>query len=358
MNISANFVSNSPFVARPFAPNAPAMMSPMMGGMDGFMGAFPSYGGGPDMGGIFQSFLGGHCPCSGGEMQMQMLSSMMQMMMQLMMMFSGMGMAGNQYPQSMSGHPGFGQGGGPAALAAGSPGGGGGINGPAQHGGAPAQRVNPPTSGSPAASTSGASPVKIGAGTKALVIGDSHSVGTFGKELDKLMRGTGAQVSTYASAGATGSTFVNGNSTKYGYWEKRADGTESTTNYGQSRATPKLESLIGREKPHVIIVNLGANFRSGDPKSQVDQIGQIAKKYNIPLVWVGPPKTAKDNSNPASLQQFDQKMAAAVAPYGKYVPSTPHVSRYSGGDGLHFGGSQGTQIAKQWASGVFRSITG
>lgn len=213
---------------------------------------------------------------------------------------------------------------------------------------------NPATQGS----TNGASPVKIGPGTRVLEIGDSHSVGTFGKELDQKLRSTGAQVSTYASAGATASTFVQGKSTKYGYWQKDANGTESTTGYGTSRQTPQLESLIAQDKPEVIVVNLGANFRGQDPKSQVDQIGKIAQKHGIPVVWVGPPKTSKDGGQASSLKSFDQKMAQAVAPYGTYVPSTPHVSKYSGGDGLHFSGSEGTQIAKQWAQGVFNSIVG
>lgn len=317
--------------------------------LDGFAGVMPAYGFGPDLGGIFENFLGGYCPCAHhsqmaaqGQMMMQVLALMAGLMQML-----GAGASGN-FP--FQGQPNFGSGQqlGPASALPNS--------GSAPVG--PSNPSGPRPSGPATPSTSGASPVKIGPGTRVLEIGDSHSVGTFGKELDRKLRGTGAQVSTYASAGASASTFVKGTPTKYGYWEKRADGSQVTANYGQSKATPKLDNLIAREKPHVIIVNLGANFRGGNPKSQVDQLGQIAKKHNIPIVWVGPPKTAKDNANPSSLQSFDQKMAAAVAPYGTYVPSTPHTSRYSGGDGLHYNGTQGTQIAKQWASGVFRTITG
>lgn len=267
-------------------------------------------------------------------------------------------MQGGQGSQFLN--PGFGQfqngnGGGAVVPAGGSftpsapSGGGGPID---------ASSVSPSSAPPAPANTNAASPVNIGPGTRVLEIGDSHSVGTFGKELDAKLRGTGAQVSTYASAGATASTFVQGKSTNYGYWEKGADGQERSVNYGKSAQTPRLENLIAKDKPQVILVNLGANFRGGNPKSQVDQIGQIAKKHGIPIVWVGPPKTAKDNSNPGSLAKFDQEMAAAVAPYGTYVSSNRHTPKYSGGDGLHYSGSQGNQIAKQWASGVFGDITG
>ena len=209
-----------------------------------------------------------------------------------------------------------------------------------------------------AGNAQGASPVSIGPGTRVLEIGDSHSVGTFGQELDAKLRGTGAQVSTYASAGANASDFVNGTGHKYGYWEKKADGSEKKVGYGTNAAPPKLDSLIAQEKPNVILVNLGANFRGGNPKAEVDKIGQIAKKHNIPIVWVGPPKTRDDSSNPSSIQAFDQKMAEAVAPYGKYIPSSNLTPKYAGGDGIHYSGNEGNSIARQWASGVFNALTG
>lgn len=212
-------------------------------------------------------------------------------------------------------------------------------------------------SGASAASSIGST--NIGRGSKVLEIGDSHTVGTFGHDLDSKLRSTGAQVATYASAGANPSDFVNGTGHSYGYWEKGADGKEKNVNYGTKAAPPNLETLIAREKPTMILVNLGANFRgSSNPKAEVDKIGRIAKKHNIPLVWVGPPKTAQDNGNSASIQKFDKAMSEAVAPYGKYIASSNFTPKYSGGDGIHYGGSEGTRISHQWADGVFKALTG
>lgn len=313
----------------------------------------PSFGSGlPGLGGM--GGLQGLNPQMFGMAQMAMLTSLMGMMMQLLQQLGG---AGGMLPNQagFGGGPGaVGGAGGPVAgmqnfLGGGAPSAGAEAGTPAVGGGGDA---------APASSTSGASPVNIGPGTRVLEIGDSHTVGTFGQELDAKLRGTGAQVSTYASAGANPGDFVNGTGHKYGYWEKRADGSEKKVGYGTNAAPPNLDSLIAREKPHVIVVNLGANFRGGNPKAEVDKIGQVAKKHNIPLVWVGPPKTAKDNANPASIQAFDQQMAAAVAPYGKYIPSSGLTPRYSGGDGIHYGGAEGNATARQWASGVFNAITG
>lgn len=250
--------------------------------------------------------------------------------------------------------------GGPAAAAGAGPASGStGSSAPAQSSGA--APAAPAQESSPVAAGAGASPVNIGPGTKVLEIGDSHTVGTFGDELDSKLRGTGAQVATYASAGASPNWFVNGTPTKYGYSERHTDGSKSTTPYGQSHATPKLEQLIAKEKPSVIVVNLGANFRgasSSGIKHEVSSIGEIAKKHGIPVVWVGPPKSAKDNGNPSSLQNFDQQMKSAVAPYGTYVSSAPFIPKYVGSDGIHFGGAEGNKIARNWADGVFNAITG
>lgn len=314
---------------------------------------FPGMGGGfSGMNGMGGGFgLNGMGNAMGLNMQMSMMTSMMGMMMQLLQQLGG---AGGLLPNQA----GFGAG-GPGAVG----GGGGGISDFLGAGGGAGGGGGTPAVGgggeAPAAgSASGASPVSIGSGTRVLEIGDSHTVGTFGQELDAKLRGTGAQVSTYASAGANPSDFVNGTGHKYGYWEKHADGSEKKVGYGTNAAPPNLEQLIAKEKPQMILVNLGANFRGGNPKAEVDKIGQIAKKHNIPLVWVGPPKTKDDSNNPSSINAFDKAMAEAVAPYGKYIPSSNLTPKYSGGDGIHYSGSEGTNIAKNWANGVFNALTG
>ncbi len=205
---------------------------------------------------------------------------------------------------------------------------------------------------SPAANPGGSS--SIGPGTKVLMIGDSHTVGAFGTELDSKLRNTGAQVATYGASGSSASQWANGGTTSSGWVARGANGQVEQPPWNQPHQIPKLEELIAKEKPGVIIVNLGANFRGGDPTSQVRSLGEIAKRHGIKLIWVGPPKTREDSSNDSSIKAFDQKMAAAMAPYGTYIASDPFTPTYSGSDGLHYG----TEAGKKWADGVFGQITG
>lgn len=193
---------------------------------------------------------------------------------------------------------------------------------------------------------------QVKSGSKVLVIGDSHTAGAFGDELDRLLRAKGASVHTVGSSGATADNFITGKGTTVGYADHKANGqTEKTA----AHATPRLEDLINEDKPDTIIVNLGANFRGAGPsgiKKQVDEIGQIAKKHGIKITWVGPPTTRQDEGNRSSLQKFDEDMKAAVAPYGSYVSSAPFTPKYSGGDGIHYSG----EAAKQWAAGVAGAV--
>ena len=191
---------------------------------------------------------------------------------------------------------------------------------------------------------------RIGQGSRVLVIGDSHTAGAYGNELDRQLRARGAQVHTIGSSGASASNFINGRGTTVGYAEHGTDGRVQRT---ARHATPKLEDLIQQDRPDTIVVNLGANFRGASPaqlQSQVRSLGEVAQRHNIPIKWVGPPKPRQADAG--ALQRFDEQMAAAVAPFGEYISSVPYTPEYAGGDGVHYGGTRGTQLAQQWAQGV------
>lgn len=219
-------------------------------------------------------------------------------------------------------------------------------------GGNPVNSAGGSSSGGDVSQQSAPSGGTVKSGSKVLVIGDSHTAGAFGDELDRLLRAKGAQVHTVGSSGATADNYISGKGTTVGFADHKANGqTEKTS----SHATPKLEDLINEDKPDTIIVNLGANFRGAGAsgiKKQVDEIGEIAKRHNIKITWVGPPTTRQDEGNSGSLDKFDQDMKAAVAPYGNYVSSRPFTPHYNGPDGIHYSGEE----AKKWAAGVAGAV--
>lgn len=235
--------------------------------------------------------------------QMQILFQLLQMLVALML--------GGQ------GQPGSAPGAGAGGIA--SPGGGA---APAGVGGAAA--ADAPAGGAGAGDGANA---RIGPGTKVLEIGDSHTVGVFGQELEKLLEGRGADVERHAAVGTSAGHWVNG-----------------------GHGAKPLQDLIARSKPDVVIINLGANSRGG-VGSDVKRLAQIAKNSGAQVIWVGPPRTRQDMANPAALQQFDAQMRAQLQGLGTYVSSAPYTS-YDGPDGIHYNAG----AARRWAQGVFGAL--
>jgi lysophospholipase L1-like esterase len=197
----------------------------------------------------------------------------------------------------------------------------------------------------------------ITVGTRVLIIGDSQTVGPYGKTLDSLARASGATVVTHASWGASPTWFFNGQET-HKYWSRDSAGQELTA---AKVATPRLPDLLAREKPDVVVVTMGGNMIAGnasqaDVTLQVSQIGNAVSASGAHLVWVGPPKYDPQKRSPEVIAQFYQKLENIVPEFGTLIDSRPHIETYSGADGLHYSGAKGERIAREWARGVFEQI--
>jgi len=201
----------------------------------------------------------------------------------------------------------------------------------------------------------------IGPDTRVLHIGDSHTVGIYGREMDKLMRSTGAQVATYGSAGSSPSWWLQGTTTRSGFYGRGEDGkVDSPADWKTPRQTPKLPDLLKKHQPSVIVISLGANLIQANGASiekQVKDLAEVAKASGAKILWVGPPdgrESNKPTSKQAALYQHLQKVAAQ---YGTFIDSRP-LTEYpaKGGDGVHYWGKEGSQTAKSWANHVFEQI--
>ncbi|MBM3462830.1 MAG: hypothetical protein FJX76_12075 [Armatimonadetes bacterium] len=265
---------------------------------------------------------------------------------------SGVPTAGGGFPAAGAPSGGFPTGGAPSG---GYPTGGAPSGGYPTGGAQPASAVTP--SAAPAAPRAPGDPL-VRPGSRVLVIGDSHTAGTFGTELDRKLRATGAQVETYGSSGSSPSWWRDGTTTRSGFVARHADGSVEHPPWQQPHATPKLQELISKFKPDVLVVNLGANMRGASPEQmrrEVAALGEIAKTSGTKLIWVGPPKTRADMANSASIDAFNAAMRSAVAPYGAYLDSSSRT-RYSGSDGVHYNGADGSAAARRWAAGIFSEI--
>ncbi len=205
--------------------------------------------------------------------------------------------------------------------------------------------------------------VLINKNSRVLHIGDSHTVGIYGKTIDALLRTTGAKVTTVGSSGSSPSWWIESKVTKSGFYMNDENGNiDSPIDWKTPHITPKLTDLIEKYHPNIIIFSLGANLIHQNKEkieSEVSQILEIAKKNKIKIIWVGPPN-GKINIKPKEVQDFlYQHLKVIVKMYeGDFIDSRPYTyyPENMKGDGVHFGGVKGTKIAKDWSKQIFMQI--
>jgi len=200
--------------------------------------------------------------------------------------------------------------------------------------------------------------------SRVLHIGDSHTCGVYGKAMDSLMRETGASVSTYGVSGSSPSWWFNGTVGKSGYYSKDEQGkVDQPADWRTPRATPSLIDLIKQKKPDVLMVSLGANFATASDaaiRAHVKSIFDVAKQYGTKVVWIGPPDGRASQKPTTTQDRLYKLLNAAVIEFGgTFVDSRPYTEYpATGGDGVHYGGTEGTKVANGWAQSVYDTIQG
>lgn len=200
--------------------------------------------------------------------------------------------------------------------------------------------------------------------SKVLHIGDSHTCGTYGKSIDALMRESGATVNTVGVSGSSPTWWFNGTVGKSGYYSKdEQERVDQPADWRTPRATPKLTDLIKEKKPDVLVVSLGANLIGGSNtaiQNQVRSICEIAKQNGTQLVWIGPPDGRESSKSTLAQARLYQNLKEIVGQYGgTFVDSRPFTEYpATGGDGVHYSGTEGTKIAREWAQSTYNVIQG
>lgn len=201
----------------------------------------------------------------------------------------------------------------------------------------------------------------LGPDDRVLHIGDSHTVGIYGQEMDKHLRSSGAKVETYGSAGSSPHWWITGQTTRSGFFSRNQDEvTDQPAKWNDPHATPQLKNLLERFRPNVVVFSLGANLINASPaaiEKQMREVADMAKASGTRIIWVGPPD-GRESTKPSSKQnELYQTLEKVAKEYGDFIDSRP-LTEYpaSGGDGVHYWGKEGVKRAKSWASDVFQQL--
>lgn len=201
-----------------------------------------------------------------------------------------------------------------------------------------------------------------------LLLGDSMSMGAFGRTLDKELRKSGLKVYTFATGGAT----------PY-YWLSDYQSTSSTIGHWMRTPTkerrmktikrvPKVETLIESYDPDIVIIQTGTNMyatlrskrrtQNANTKEVVSVYKKMCEKVTAggrKCYWISPP-SAHQKRYPRELQnRMLNLMQDTVKPFGRVFDSykiTEYTAPFPKNDGIHYGPTK----ARAWAELVAKDF--
>jgi hypothetical protein len=193
-------------------------------------------------------------------------------------------------------------------------------------------------------------------GQNILIVGDSHSAGTFGMTLDRLFRkSSGNQVRTVASCGSIIRWWYTGQATPCGFLEIPENGARIQS---ARSGTPLIQKILASKRPEVVIVELGANYLIGYPEAALRNdvtrlLGDI-QKSNARCIWVGPPHMRRWDRE---LDHWVPLLRSLVEKSCLWIDSRS-FTRYpeTGGDGVHYEAASLRPLAEKWAGEIHRVI--
>ena len=195
-----------------------------------------------------------------------------------------------------------------------------------------------------------------------LMIGDSLSVGSFGEVLQNHLeqRYGRASVAAFASCGSSPENWLRDEpvfSTKCGYRER----TPSTDIYRDRvkgkppppTRTPKIETLIEKYRPTVVIVQQGTNWMDR-PLSDA-QIRSITERFvraihrggGRKLIWIGPPDSWRFSRAQGRIYRLIEQSVGRGDPVIDSRRLTHYELGKTGGDGIHYNRESGEAWARR-----------
>lgn len=218
---------------------------------------------------------------------------------------------------------------------------------------------------------------------KVLQIGDSHTVGPFGKKLYQELTDAGFQARSIGLAGSSGKHWSSDKESErklsYGFVDRGYNGKGSAPVMG-SKGVSKLSTYIQNDKPDIVIIELGDNFASYSKTyndlnnksanaAAINEINLILNQlekaqFNKSCYWVGPLWTNKDKINTykktnARAQVVAELIKNTISKKCHFINSQNLLTTKESetvSDGLHFKENSGALWGRKAADAIIQDI--
>ncbi len=197
-----------------------------------------------------------------------------------------------------------------------------------------------------------------------LMVGDSLSVGKFGEVIQTHFEQKNYPVSVYASCGSSPEHWLRGEPdfyTKCGY-RQHTGNSDVFSDFVNGRPprrtrTPKIESLIEKLKPTVVIVQLGTNWMDrslSEPQmeSYLHRFLKAAKHAPVRrVIWITPPDSYRFRNVQGRFSQLIRDVAKNEQVL--IVESKTHYKMgKTGNDGIHYN----AESSQAWAQQIQKDL--
>jgi len=228
-----------------------------------------------------------------------------------------------------------------------------------------------------------------------LVLGDSHSMGHFGRVIHKKLKGQypNAKVTLVAACGKGESGFLSGGYAHCGVITYKpngriqrpkgckknpcteADGPECSE---QGCRPKKLRQYLRRLKPDLVILQMGSNswfkgsMKRGWPKVEkhVGKMASLIEKAGAQCLWITAPDSTKRpaDSQDAFAQLYERILEGRCQVFNSRPSHHPYMDFAQGietagkkakrNDGTHYGtlGAHGKTIQEQWVDDILVQV--
>ncbi len=186
-----------------------------------------------------------------------------------------------------------------------------------------------------------------------LHIGDSHSVGPFGRELNRELRALpDTQVSFYASCGAVATSFFNGWTTPCGYFQQDAQGAVIDV---KSHSTARIEPLLAQLHPSLTLVELSTNYFLGWGKERaiqdMEHMATVISQSGSDCLWISGPDTRRFHSQQGKMLDWVKTAVGSKCQVIDGSATTSYPDQ--GDDGIHYGR---TKTVQAWVDQVITEV--
>lgn len=189
-----------------------------------------------------------------------------------------------------------------------------------------------------------------------LHFGDSHSAGTFGKELSRLLKADENITSaSYGSCGAVARWYYTGTSTNCGYFQH----DQNDVQINQTKhETPKIEDITASFEADIAIIQLAGNYSGYNDsfiKRDTLKLAQHVIDNGMKCFWVGAPDSRISRERRAEVKEIIKENIGNICTFIDSTKFTKYPA--TGGDGIHYYGPERGPMAKEWAKKIFEIVT-